>query len=139
MQTDFDFADDISLLSNDIAQAQKLLDLVEQECKKTGLHLNSSKTKYIALNTPSEVELTTADGQLERVENFKYLGSYIMSSAQDIKVRKAKAWKALNDMSKIWTTDISRPVKARFFFATVESVLLYGSETWTLPLLSKNR
>ena len=68
----------------------------------------------------------SADGQLERVEDFKYLGSYIMSSARDIKVRKAKA---LNDMSKIWTSDISRPVKARFFFATVESILLYGSET----------
>ena len=139
VQTDFDFADDISLLSNEIAQAQKLLDLVERECKKTGLHLNSSKTKFIALNTLSEVVLTTADEQLEEVKDFKYLGSYIMSTAQDIKVRKAKAWKALNDMARIWTSDISRPVKARFFFATVESVLLYGSETWTLtPALEKS-
>ena len=131
-QTDFDFADDISLLSNEIHQAQKLLDLVEDQCKKTGLHLNTSKTKFIALNTPDDVMLTSAGEELERVEDFKYLGSYIMSTKQDIKVRKAKAWKALNGMKKIWTSNISRPVKLRLFLATVESVLLYGSETWTL-------
>ena len=76
--------------------------------------------------------LTSAGEELERVEDFKYLGSYIMSTKQDIKVRKAKAWKALNGMKKIWTSNISRPVKLRLFLATVESVLLYGSETWTL-------
>ena len=62
-----------------------------------------------------------------------------MSSSKDIKVRKAKSWKALNDMSKIWTSDISRSVKLRFFYATVESVLLYGCETWTLtPSIEKS-
>ena len=62
-----------------------------------------------------------------------------MSSAKDVKVRKAKSWKALNDMSKIWTSDISRSVKLRFFYATVESVLLYGCETWTLtPPMEKS-
>ena len=62
-----------------------------------------------------------------------------MSTSHDIKVRKAKAWQALNNMSKIWTSEIRRSVKARFFFATVESVLLYGSETWTLtPTIEKS-
>ena len=90
-QTDLDFADDISLLSNVISQAQELLDLVQQECKKVGLRLNSSKTKYIALNSPPNIELT-ADEALEQVDDFKYLGSYVMSSSKDIKVRKAKSW-----------------------------------------------
>ena len=138
-QTDLDFADDIALLSNEIEQAQKLLDAVQEQCRRTGLHLNSSKTKFIAINTPPEVKLVTQEEELEKVEDFKYLGSYIMSTSQDIKVRKAKAWAALNSMSKIWTSDIARPVKARFFFATVESVLLYGSETWTLtPSIEKS-
>ena len=132
VETDLDFADDISLLSNEIEQAQKLLDYVEQECKKVGLHLNSNKTKFIALNAPPDVRLTSGDEEIERVEDFKYLGSYIMSTSHDIKVRKAKAWQALNNMSKIWTSEIRRSVKARFFFTTVESALLYGSETWTL-------
>ena len=140
VQTDLDFADDIALLSNDIYQAQELLNLVQSESKKIGLTLNSTKTKFIALNSPNGVQLVAEDEEvIEQVADFKYLGSYVMSSTKDIKIRKAKAWKALNDMSKIWKSDISRHIKERFFYATVESVLLYGSETWTLtPAMVKS-
>ena len=43
--TDLDFADDISLLSDQIRQAQELLGNVELECKKVGLGLKGPKTK----------------------------------------------------------------------------------------------
>ena len=140
VQTDLDFADDIALLSNDIRQAQELLDHVQSESKKIGLGINSTKTKFIALNSPADVKLIADDGEeIQKVDDFKYLGSYVMSSGRDIKIRKAKAWKAINDMSKIWKSDISRATKKRFFFATVESVLLYGSESWTLtPAMVKS-
>ena len=72
------------------------------------------------------------DEDIKRVEDFKYLGSFVMSTAKDIKVRKAKAWTALNGMEKIWKSDISRALKERFFTATVESVLLYGSKAWSM-------
>ena len=45
--TDLEFADDIALLSNDVEQAQSLLDAVEKECKATGLFLNDKKTKVL--------------------------------------------------------------------------------------------
>ena len=35
-------------------------------------------------------------------------------------------------MTKVWKSKISRKTKLRLFQSTVESVLLYGSETWTL-------
>ena len=38
--TDHDFTDDISLLSDEIDQAQTLLSNVERECKKVGLGIN---------------------------------------------------------------------------------------------------
>ena len=130
METDFDFADDITLLSNDIDQAQELLNAVQEESLKISLSLNITKTDLIALNSPPEVKLMANEADhLEKVDDFKYLGSFIMSPSRDIKIRKAKAWKALNGMKEIWKSDISRAVKKRFFFATVESVLLYGSET----------
>ena len=50
MLSDLDFADDIALLSNQIREAQELLDRVETECKKVGLHLNAKKTEYMAYN-----------------------------------------------------------------------------------------
>ena len=54
------------------------------------------------------------------------------SSEQDIHVRKALAWSACNKLSKIWKSDLSRYIKVRLFRPIVESILLYGSETWTL-------
>ena len=35
-------------------------------------------------------------------------------------------------MNSVWNSGLPRQIKLSFFFATVESVLLYGSECWTL-------
>ena len=56
------------------------------------------------------------------------------SSEKDIKVRKALAWNALHRMHVIWKSKINLPLKRRFFIATVESVLTYGSESWSLTV-----
>ena len=66
------------------------------------------------------------------VEDFTYLGSNIKSTDKDIQIRKAKAWAALNKLDKIWKSDLNINLKRNFFSAVVESVLLYGSTTWTL-------
>ena len=64
--------------------------------------------------------------------DFTYLGSLMSSSVVDIKKTIALAWAASNNMTKIWKSSISKTVRLRLFRATVESVLLYGSEAWTL-------
>ena len=130
---DLDFADDIALLSDAMEQAQELLLKVETECSKVGLGLNGPKTKYLAYNTEVQPPLHTRDGTvLEQKDDFKYLGSWVDESRKDITVRKALAWRALNDMSKIWKSTMSPDLKKRFFVATVESILLYGCESWSL-------
>ena len=130
---DLDFADDIALLSDETDQAQQLLSSVEGECRKVGLGLNGPKTKYLAYNIEVKQPLHTQEGTiLEQKNDFKYLGSWVDSSDKDIEIRKAKAWRALNDMSKIWNSSMDCEVKKKFFIATVESILLYGCEAWTL-------
>ena len=139
--TDLDYADDISLLSNNTEQAQELLSRVESECAKVGLRLNAKKTEVITYNVqPEHPPLTTAEGTaLKEVSDFKYLGSWVNSTEQDLKVRKALAWRALNGMSSVWNSNLPRAIKLSFFYATVESVLVYGSECWTLkPTLQKS-
>jgi len=42
MKTDFDFADDIALVSNLVEQAQKMLHRVEAECRNVGLRRQRS-------------------------------------------------------------------------------------------------
>jgi len=136
--TDMDFADDIALLSNDIYQAQQLLQRVEESVARVGLKMNSSKTKFMAYNI-SDASIKTSDGAaLEEVKNFKYLGAWMESTEKDIKQRKAAAWRACSKLQNIWKSCLPRSFKLRIFSATVESVLLYGCEAWTVtPKLAK--
>ena len=93
----------------------------------------TKKTKLMAFNTLDPQILKTAAGQTLQVEKyFKYLGSWIISSENDIKVRKTLAWNSLHSIHVIWKSKINLPVKRRLFVATVEIVLIYGSESWIL-------
>ena len=97
------------------------------------LHINGKKTKCMVYNQQEEVNLRTQDGSfLEVVKDFKYLGSWVQSTEQDIKTRKALAWKACNKLDNIWKSNLSKNIKVKLFQATVESILLYGCETWTV-------
>ena len=138
--TDLDFADDIALLSEEMHQAQELLKGVEASVGKVGLKINAKKTKYMSCNQIVDVKLHTKDGaNLDEVQDFKYLGAWMESTAKDVKQRKAAAWRACNKLSKLWKSSLSREFKLRLFAATVETVLLYGSEAWTVtPKIAKD-
>ena len=47
-------------------------------------------------------------------------------------MRKALAWRALNGMTSVWKSNLPRHIKISFLSATVESILLYGSDCWSL-------
>ena len=79
-----------------------------------------------------DLGLKTRDDEIEPVENFQYMGSWISDSGHDFKIRKASAWIACNKMRKVWASKMARGTKMRRFRVTVDSVLLYGSETWTV-------
>ena len=69
---------------------------------------------------------------IKKVEDFVYLGSKIRASESDIDARKARAWAACHKLKQIWKSDRRKAIKVRLFTALIESVLLYGSETWTM-------
>ena len=61
------------------------------------------------------------------------------SSEKDFEIRKALAWSACPKMKRIWSTNLQRKIKERLFVTTVESILLYGSETWTINKVMEKR
>ena len=131
--TDLDFADDIALLSEEIHQAQSFLSRVETEAERVGLYINAAKTEVMQYNHTEEVALKSKSGDpIKVVDNFKYLGAWMANSEKDINVRKALAWQACHKLSTIWKSNLNRSIKIRLFRATVETVLLYGCNTWTL-------
>jgi len=132
--TDLDFADDISLISGSVQKACKLLVEVERQCLRIGLGMNTKKTKVMAENVENP-EIRTLDGTvLEVVEDFNYLGAWIASTQNDIRIRRARAWSALHSMNRVWKSGMNDNLKRRLFVTTVESVLLYGCEAWALTV-----
>eukprot|EP01035_Chromulina_nebulosa_P038333 gene38333-51774_t len=134
--TDLDFADDIVLFGSTIANAQKLISNLEKEALIVGLRVNQMKTEYILIGdwgNKIQKTIKIKNGNLNKVDDYKYLGSWLFSSEKDFKVRKDLAWRAIIRLFRIWKADhISREIKVNLFRATVESILLYNATTWTM-------
>ena len=129
---DLEFADDISLLEHTQTGAQEQVNSLSSTAKEVGLVINDDKTKFIAINIPENPTLELEGLSLERVEDFKYLGSYVVSAEKDFKHRRGKAWGAFWTMKNIWYSKLNLQLKVRLLRSAVLSVLLYGSETWVL-------
>ena len=80
--TDLDYADAIALLSDQINNAEILLQSLETPAHKVGLTMNSTKTECMLLNEESPGnEIHTLNGtSLNTVDNFKSLVSCIKDS-----------------------------------------------------------
>ena len=137
--TDTGYADDLCLVSDTLAEAQILLGRLETAASEVGLLMNQKKTEYMCFNQTGTSLKSKEDKDLKRVDDFKYLGSWINTTERDLKIRIAKAWAASNKLDKIWKSSLSRKLKVHFFRATVETVLLYGAECWTLTKQQQKR
>ena len=51
---------------------------------------------------------------LKKVDDFKYLGSWVDNSEKDIKTRKAQAWAAIGKPYSIWKSDLPCKLKINF-------------------------
>ena len=120
--------DYIAILANTPNQAKTQLHSLERAAAGIGLHVNAHKTEYMSYNQTSD--FSTLDGtSLNLVEKFYYLGSSVSSTEKDIDTRLTKA---IEKLSIIWKSDLTDKMRRSFFEAAVESILLYGSTTWTL-------
>ena len=136
--TDLDFADDIALVSDLATNAEALLHSVEDAASLVGLHCNETKTEVIS-STPNSSFRSLAGNSIKQVEDFKYLGSFVMNSEKDMKSRKALAWVACNKLNKIWHSTLANETKVYIFKTLIEPILLYGAETWTLTTRQQKR
>ena len=131
--TNADYADDLAVLADVLKDATFLLHSIERTAKEIGFYLNADKTEFICFNQDVSERMKSLDGEkIKQVEDFKYLGSYIASTEHDVNIRLGKAWNALNELDKIWKSNLTDNLKRNFFRAAVETVLLYGSVSWTL-------
>ena len=86
-----------------------------------------------------EVEFTAYSESLEQVDVLKYLGRLLAMDDNDMQavrhnLRKARVWKRISVLLR--RENLPPRVCGMFYKAVVQSVLLYGSETWTLSASS---
>ena len=133
---DFDFADDIALLSSTMNHLQRKTTKLVDNAARVGLKLNGKKCKVLKANSKSDANLNVSSDEIEEVDSFMYLGANVTKdggSTAEIKKRIGLASTTFKRFSSIWqATDIGRKTRVSLFKSLVLSVLLYGCETWKL-------
>ena len=75
--------------------------------------------------------LVIKDQQLN--DDFKYLGSYVVSTEHEVKVRIGLAWAAFAKVKSIFRSlKVKLNFKIRLFKVACISIKLYGCESWIL-------
>ena len=69
---------------------------IEEVAAEIGLRINADKTEYISRNPKNKDGIKNIKGKIiKQVHDFKYLGSYVISTDHDVNVRIGQAWAAL--------------------------------------------
>ena len=137
------YADDISLVCDNIDNLRTAVALMDSIFLKWGLTISTKKTKVLVVGRDAEAQtpsatITIRGDTLEVVSAFKYLGSIFTSDGTldaEIAHRVASASSAFARLrqAKVWSSKaLSLKSKMQFFQSIVMSILLYGGETWTV-------
>ena len=132
------FADDIALVSECEQEMQRAVQLMDMTFAQWGLEMSLKKTKVMPLHTegcPIQ-QLTLPRGNIDYVEQFKYLGSTCaqgLTMQPEISARLAKAGNAFYRLNKLWADKhVSVQVRCSIYKTIVQATLLYGCETWAV-------
>ena len=80
----------------------------------------------MSFNQEQDTGLKSVNNEnIMKVDNFKYLEAWIDTTENDLKVKKALAWKSCNKLNKMWHSPLFKFLKLPGFLALVESVFLH--------------
>ena len=98
------YADDTTLLARSATELQDLIDRVQEASEEFGLFLNVKKTKIMVIGDELDHPLQVDQENVEQVDTFNFLGSYIGKeggSTVEIKRRLAMARTAVTSLTNI--------------------------------------
>ena len=137
--TNLRYTDDTILLAESMEDLQKLLDVVVRESELKGLYINCNNTVCMVVSKKKDIprcSLKVKDQIIKQVSAFNYLGSTITEDARcmkEIKRRIVLAKSAFSKLSNILrNTSLSMRIRMQVLNCYVYSVLLHGSETWSI-------
>ena len=140
------YADDIVLIAQSKEKLQEMLDIIDFYSEENGLSINLKKTECMVVSKYKNVmdsEITIKGNPIKQVENFKYLGTWISNDGKcdkEIKARIAMAKETFYKLTNIFLNhNIWLSTKLNVLQTYVHSILLYGSECWTLTATMTKR
>jgi len=138
--TDLAYADDAVIFLSDEDQTADCFSALSNTAAPFGLRMSWTKTKVQYLGSGLPSGSLTVDGEIvEGVEEFVYLSSKQTSDGYcrlEIMRRIGLASAVMSSLRKVWNNrQLCVDTKVHVYQALVQSILLCGSETWTLLAL----
>jgi hypothetical protein len=135
--SDIRFADDQAMVAGTEEGLQRMMLVMNEVAIRYGMKINIKKTKAMRISRKGggRLNIMIEGKQVEQVKRFKYLGALITEDGrcvEEIRSRIGMAKNAFNKRRELITKNINRQLKKRIVKTLIWSVLLYGSETWTL-------
>jgi len=100
--------------------------------KKVGLRISGEKTKAMTVGDQTTSPITLEGQNIEKVDKFQYLGSYLSENSNvevDIQTRLGKASSVLQHLWPIWKcSTITSDVKLHLYSSIVVPTGIYASE-----------
>ena len=133
------YADDTTLMAESEEELKSLFMKVKVESEKVGLKLNIQKMKIMASGPITSWEI---DGEtVETVACFILGGSNITvdgDCSHEIKRHLLLGWKVMTNLdSMLKIGDITLPKKVPLVKAMLFPIVMYGCESWTIKLSTK--
>jgi len=115
--------------------------------KEIGLEVNADKTKYMVMSRDRNARrgrsVKTDNSSIERVEEFKYLGTTLAdqnSIQEEIKSRLKLGNACCHSVQNLLSSRLlSKNLKIKIYRNIILPVVLYGCETWSLTLREERR
>ena len=115
--------------------------------KQVGLEVNAHKTKYMTVSRDQNAgqihSMKTDNSSIERVEEFKYLGTTLTnqnSIQEEIKSRLKSGNACYYSVQNLLPSRLpSKNLKIKIYRSIILPVVLYGCETWSLTLREERR
>ena len=133
------FADDSALVAHTEEDLQRLIDCFSDSCDAFWMSVSLTKTQIMTQGTDIDrpTYITVKGSQLEVVHTFKYLGSNVsdgLDMGLEVNRRMALAASVFARLiDRVWENGkLTIETKMSVYKACVLSVLLFGSEAWTV-------
>ena len=130
------FADDIVLCSESREEVENSLEKWRHALETRGMKVSRSKTQYMVVNEKIDGQVNLQGIEIEKVEEFKYLGSTVQSNGEcsrEVKRRVQAGWNGWRRATGvICDRKISARMKGKMYKVLVRPAVMYGLETVAL-------